>query len=337
MLRNLSAAAFFAAAVTLAVGAALYGRQVTAEVAIVRLDPQFDKIIPPDAKLEKIVHGFEWTEGPVWDRTGGYLLFSDVPRNSIFKWKPGEGTSLFLKQSGYTGNEKFTGREPGSNGLAFDAQGRLHICQHGDRHVSRLESDGSRTVVADSHAGKRLNSPNDLVFKSNGDLYFTDPPFGLPKVFDDPARETPYSGVYRVAKDGKITLLTSAITAPNGIAFSPDEKILYVTNPKENKWFAFDVNADGTLTNQRLFFDGSTIAGDKPGGADGLKVDARGNLFAAAPGGLWIISPDGVLLGRFELNAATGNAAWGADGSTLFITASHAVYRIRLNTKGAGW
>ncbi|MCI0348937.1 MAG: SMP-30/gluconolactonase/LRE family protein, partial [Acidobacteriales bacterium] len=201
----------------------------------------------------------------------------------------------------------------------------------------RLEKNGAETVLADNYQGKRLNSPNDLVFKSNGDLYFTDPPFGLPKLFGDPAKEIPYSGVYRVNRTGKITLLTSAIKAPNGIAFSPDEKILYVSDPKENKWFAFDVTADGTLINQRLFFDGSKIGKGKPGGADGLKVDSRGNLFAAAPGGLWIISPDGVLLGRLELGAATGNSAWGEDGSTLFITSSHAVYRIRLNTKSAGW
>ena len=321
----------------IAMESSLHAGQAHSAMAIVRLDPRVDAIVPPGANLEKIADGFEWTEGPVWDRAGGRLLFSDVPRNAIFQWKPGEGASLFLERSGYTGSEKFTGREPGSNGLAFDAQGRLHMCQHGDRRVTRLESHGSRRVVADRYAGRRLNSPNDLVFKSNGDLYFTDPPFGLPKLFDDPGQETPYSGVYRVDRAGKITLLTSAIEAPNGIAFSPDEKILYVTDPKANKWFAFEVAADGTLTNQRLFFDGSTIGGDKPGGADGLKVDSRGNLFAAAPGGLWIISPDGVLLGRFDFGAATGNSAWGEDGSTLFITSSHTVYRIRLNTKGAGW
>ncbi len=307
-----------------------------AAVAIVRLDSRFDRIVPRDAKLERVAEGFEWTEGPVWNRAGGYLLFSDVPQNTIFKWKAGEGVTPFLKSSGYTGSAPFTGREPGSNGLAFDKDGRLVFCQHGNRSISRLEKDGSRKVLVDRFEGKRINSPNDLVFKSNGDLYFTDPPFGLPKSFDDPQKELPFQGVYRLSRDGKLTLLTKDIAAPNGIAFSPDEKILYISDSKTTTWRAFDVQEDGTIANGRVLFDGAAAGHGKSGVADGMKIDQHGNLFGAAPGGLFVIAPDGTLLGRFDLGTATGNCAWGEDGSTLFITSNHVVYRIRLNTRGAG-
>jgi gluconolactonase len=304
---------------------------------IVRLDPRFDKIVAKDAVVEKLADGFAWVEGPVWNRAGGFLLFSDVPNNSIFKWKPGEGVSLFLKPSGYTGAEPFPGREPGSNGLAFDSQGRLVMCQHGDRRISRLEKDGSRTVLVDRYMGKRINSPNDLVFKSNGDLYFTDPPFGLPKAFDDPARELDFCGVYRLSKNGQLTLLTKEALAPNGIAFSPDEKTLFVSDSRRTLWLAFDVKADGTLSKDRVLFDGSEAGKGKPGVADGLKVDVHGNIFGAAPGGLFVIAPDGTLLGRFDFGQATGNCAWGEDGSTLFIASNTTLYRVRLTTKGAGF
>jgi gluconolactonase len=304
--------------------------------AIVRLDADLDRIVPKDAVLEKVAEGFDWAEGPVWSRAGGYLLFSDVPTNSIIKWKADQGASVFLKPSGYTGKEQFTGREPGSNGLTFDAEGRLVFCQHGDRRISRLEKDGARTTLVDNYQGKRLNSPNDLVFKSNGDLYFTDPPFGLPKTFDDPKKELPFQGVYRLARDGNLTLLTTDVKAPNGIAFSPDEKKLYVADSARSLWFVFEVRADGTLLPGKLLFDGTEVSKGRPGVADSLKVDVHGNIFAAAPGGLYVLSPEGALLGRFDLGTATGNCAWGEDGSTLFITSNHILYRIRLSTKGAG-
>ncbi len=304
--------------------------------AIIRLDSRLEKIVPPDAVLEKVAEGFDWAEGPVWNRTGEYLLFSDVPTNSIIKWKAGEGASVFLKPSGYTGKEPFTGREPGSNGLTFDAQGRLVFCQHGDRRISRLEKDGSRTTLVDNYQGKRLNSPNDLVYKSNGDLYFTDPPFGLPKTFDDPKKELAFQGVYRLSRDGKLTLLTTEVKAPNGIAFSPDEKKLYVADSARALWLVFDVKPDGTLSPGSVLFDGTEQSKGRPGVADSLKVDIHGNIFAVAPGGLYIIAPDGTLIGRFDLGTATGNCAWGEDGSTLFITSNHILFRIRLNTKGAG-
>jgi gluconolactonase len=304
--------------------------------AVVRLDPRFDKIVPRDAVLEKIADGLVWAEGPVWNRTGKHLLFSDVPNNRVVKWKTGEGTSVFLQPSGYNGSEPFTGREPGSNGLTFDHEGRLVFCQHGDRRISRLEKNGTQTTVVDRYEGKRLNSPNDLVYKSNGDLYFTDPPFGLPKTFADPTKEIPFQGVYRLSRNGKLTLLTSEIIAPNGIAFSPDEKKLYVSDSATNRWFVFEVQKDGNLSAKKVFFDGSKEAKGRPGAADGLKVDVFGNIFAAAPGGLFILAPDGTLLGRFDLGTATGNCAWGEDGSTLFITSNTLVYRIRLKTRGVG-
>ena len=305
--------------------------------AIVRLDARFDEIIPADAKIEKIADGFTWTEGPVWNRVEGYLLFSEVPKNSIHKWEPGKGVSLFLNRSGYHGREPFTGREPGSNGLIYDWEGRLVFCQHGDRRISRLDKDGNQTVLADRYDGKRFNSPNDLVFKSNGDLYFTDPPFGLPGSFDDPNKELPFQGVYRLSRDGKVTLLTTDVKAPNGIGFSPDEKKLYLADSARALWFVFNVKPDGTIaTPGKVLFDGTEVSKGRPGVADSLKIDLHGNIFAAAPGGIFIISPEGKLLGHFDLGTATGNCAWGEDGSTLFITSNSAVFRVRLTTKGAG-
>jgi gluconolactonase len=304
--------------------------------AVVRLDPRLDQIVPVDAALEKIADGFAWAEGPVWNRAGKYLLFSDVPNNRIIKWTESEGTSVFLQPSGYTGTEPFTGREPGSNGLTFDKKGRLVFCQHGDRRIVRREKNGTITTLADRYEGKRFNSPNDLIFKSNDDLYFTDPPFGLPKTFDDPQKELPFQGVYRLSAKGNLTLLTTEVKAPNGIAFSPDEKKLYVADSARALWFVFDVKKDGTLSPGKVFFDGTEISKGRPGVADSLKVDVYGNVYAAAPGGLFILSPDGSLIGRFDLGTATGNCAWGEDGSTLFITSNTAVYRIRLRTRGVG-
>ncbi len=306
---------------------------------IVRLDPRFDRLVPQEAVLEKLADGFTWVEGPAWSRTGSYLLFSDIPNNSIFKWREGNGVSLFLKPSGYTGSVPFEGREPGSNGLTFDSAGRLVIAEHGNRRIMRLDQDGRKTVLVNRYEGKRLNSPNDLVFKSNGDLYFTDPPFGLPKAFDDPHKELGFQGIYRLSTNGKLTLLTKDIKAPNGIAFSPNEKILYVTDVDSNQpaWLAYDVREDGTITNGRVFFDGTAWEKPNYGGPDGIKVDRKGNLFGARPGGINVFAPDGTHLGSIETGVATSNLAWGEDGSVLYITANTAIYRIRLNTKGMGF
>lgn len=306
---------------------------------IVRVSSAFDALVPKDAQFEKVAGGFEWVEGPVWNKKEGYLLFSDIPNNSIFQWKGGSGIKLFLKPSGYMGTAPFEGREPGSNGLTFDPSGHLVMCEHGDRRISRLEADGSKTTLVDRYQGKRLNSPNDVVFKSNGDMYFTDPPFGLPKSFDDPAKELPFQGVYRVSKTGEVTLLTNKVKAPNGIAFSPDEKTLYVSNADRTNavWMAFPVNADGTLGEGRVIFNATEWAKTKKGVPDGMKVDGKGNLFGAGPGGLHIISPEGKHLGSFEIDVPTSNCAWGNDGSMLYITANTEIYRIRLNTKGPGY
>jgi gluconolactonase len=310
----------------------------TAFPRITRFDERFDKIVPADAKLEKLTDGFAWVEGPVWDKTGNFLLFSDIPNNQIIKLQNG-ATSIFLKPSGYTGAETFTGREPGSNGLTFDSEGRLTFTQHGNRRIVRQEKKGDLTVLADRFEGKRINSPNDLVYRSNGDLYFTDPPFGLPKVLEDKGKELDFQGVYRLSKDGKLQLLTKEVQFPNGIAFSPDEKTLYVSNAdKENAvWYAFDVKTDGTLGEKRTIFNAAEWK-NLPGVPDGMKVDQNGYIFAGAPGGIRIIDPqDGKQIGIFEFDVPTANCAWGEDGSTLYITSNTAIYRIKLNTKGAAF
>ncbi|MBW3624576.1 MAG: SMP-30/gluconolactonase/LRE family protein [Armatimonadetes bacterium] len=303
-----------------------------------RLDPALDRLLAPDARLEVIASGFEWTEGPVWVRDGGYLLFSDIPRNSIIKWKEGVGTTLFMKPSGYTGVADY-GYEPGSNGLMIDPQGRLVMCEHGDRRVSRMRWDGGKQTLVDSYMGKRLNSPNDGTFKSNGDLYFTDPPYGLPKNVNDPRKELDFQGVYRLSADGRLTLLTRELARPNGIAFSPDEKSLYVAQSDAQRaiWMVFPVLADGTLGKGRVFYDVTPVMGKLPGAPDGLKTDRDGNLWATGPGGVYIFTPQGKLLGRIETGERTSNVAWGDDGSTLYITADMYVCRIRTKAVGKGW
>jgi gluconolactonase len=223
--------------------------------------------------------------------------------------------------------------------LVIDTHGRLILCDHGTRRIARLEPDGRRTTLVDRYQGKRLNSPNDLVFRSNGDLYFTDPPFGLPNNFNDPAKELNFQGVYRLTPNGKLTLLIQDIKAPNGIAFSPDEKTLYVTDvdPERAAWLAYDVKTDGTVTNGRVFYDANTWKKPPFFGPDGIKVDREGNLFGARPGGINVFSPDGTLLGRIETGLPTSNIAWGDDGSVLYITADTGVFRIALRTKGIGF
>jgi gluconolactonase len=305
---------------------------------IERLDPSFDAIVPRDARVERVAEGFDWAEGPVWfPDDGGYLLFSDTMRNTVYKWTRAEGVNQFLKPSGYTG-EKPRGGEPGSNGLLRDPDGNLVLMQHGDRRVARLDG-GKFVTIAGRYKGERFNSPNDGVYRSNGDLYFTDPPYGLVKGVDDPARELDFQGVYRVSRDGTVTLLTRELSRPNGIAFSPDESTLYVANsdPERAIWMAFPVKDDGTLEPGRVFFDATKWTKTKKGLPDGMKVDAHGNVFAAGPGGVLVFSPDGTHLGTFDTGQATGNCAFGEDGSTLFITADMYIGRVRLKTKGQGF
>jgi gluconolactonase len=307
---------------------------------IERKDPRLDALVPKEAALEVLAEGFAWTEGPVWDKANGRVLFSDIPANTVHEWSEKGGLKTFVKPSGYTGSAPFTGREPGANGLAFDAAGNLLLCQHGDRRVARREKDGSFTTLADKYQGKRLNSPNDLAFHSSGAWYFTDPAYGLPMTFDDPAREVPWAGVYRLAKDGTLSLLVQDLQAPNGIAFSPDEKVLYVAQsfPKKAVIMAYDVLADGSVKNGRVFFDMTAWVGkEKPGLPDGLKVDVAGNLFATGPGGVVVLTPKAEHLGTIATGVPTANCAFGDDGKTLYVTANTTLCRIRLATKGRGF
>lgn len=303
---------------------------------VIREDPRLDSLLAQDSRIEVVASGFDWTEGPVWDETAAGLLFSDIPRNSIFRWTPRGGAALWMKPSGFTGVGEYS-PEPGSNGLVLDSTGRLILMEHGDRRVSLWEAGRGKVTLADNFEGKRLNSLNDGVLKSNGDLYFTDPPYGLPQKFDDPGRELDFCGVYRYSQ-GRLTLLTKELSRPNGIAFSPDEKTLYVSNsdPDRAVWMAYVVKEDGTLGAGRVFADVTAMAARLPGLPDGMKVDRDGNLWAAGPGGIHIISPDGKRLGRIETGEATSNCAWGDDGSTLYITADMYLCRIRTRTRGAG-
>jgi gluconolactonase len=302
--------------------------------SIERLEPALDALVDPAAKIEILADGFTWTEGPVWvGGSDGYLLFSDIPRNSIFKWQPESGISLFMSPSGYTG-VTYYGLEPGSNGLLLDLKGRLVLCEHGDRRVSVLTEGGGKLTLADRFQGKRLNSPNDGALKSNGDIYFTDPPYGLPARFDDPRRELDFCGVYRVDTQGTVTLLTKEIERPNGIAFSPDEKTLYVaqSNPTQANWTAFPVKPDGTLGAGKEIFDATDRVGKEPGLPDGMTVDANGNLWASGPGGIYVFTHVGKLLGRLLTGQRTSNCSFGTDG-WLYITADS--YLCRIKTKAS--
>jgi len=310
---------------------------------IERKDPKFDDLIPKDAVIEILAGGFDWSEGPVWVKDGKYLLFSDIPKNMIWKWSEKDGLKEYLKPSGYTGTEKFTGKEPGSNGLALDKDGKLHLCMHGDRRLAKRDGDKFVTL-ADKYDGKRLNSPNDLAFKSNGDIYFTDPPYGLPGIMEDKNKELDFQGVYRLSPKGELTLLTKEMSRPNGIAFSPDEKTLYVANSDPDKaiWMAFPVKADGTLDKGKQFFDTTALVKDVdkdkkpkfPGLPDGLKVDKAGNVFATGPGGVFVFDKDGKHLGTLATGVATANCGWGDDGTTLYITADKQLVRVKTKTKG---
>ena len=304
-----------------------------AEGRIVRLDPALDSIVPADAKIDKLAEGFLFTEGPVWV-PDGYLLFSDPNNNTIYRWSPDGQVSVFRTKSGYSGIDVGEYGQPGSNGLTLDREGRLTINEHGNRRVTRLEKNGQLTVLADRYEGKRLNSPNDLIYKSDGSLYFTDPPFGLPKFYDDSRKELPFSGVFRLA-NGKLQLLNKELLGPNGLAFSPDEKYLYVDDwdPKKKVVMRYEVNPDGSLSSGQVFFDMTEAPGEDA--LDGLKVDREGNVYVSGPGGLWILSPGGKHLGTIIGPEHPHNFAWGdEDGRTLYMTARTGLYRIRLKIPG---
>ncbi|MEO7274759.1 MAG: SMP-30/gluconolactonase/LRE family protein [Vicinamibacterales bacterium] len=310
---------------------------------IERLDPALDRLLAPDTKIETLAEGYEWAEGPIWVKNGGYLLFSDVLKNTVHRWKAGEGAKPYLTPSGYTSNVP-RGGETGSNGLTLDREGRLVLCQHGDRRVARMDAPLNSpkptfVTLADKYEGARFNSPNDLVFKSNGDLYFTDPAYGMEKQWDDPKREMAYAGVFRRSGDGTVTLLTKDMTRPNGLAFSPDEKLLYVAQSDSTSaiWRVFDVKADGTIANSRVLLDVTALTKTKTGLPDGLKIDTEGNLWATGPGGVLVISPQGKHLGTIRTGQATANVAFGDDGHSLYITADMFLMRVKTKTKGVGF
>ncbi len=319
----------------------------SAPVKFDRLDPAIDTIIPKGAKLQRVAEGFKWVEGPVWVHNS--LYFAEIPSNSIRKWTPSGGVSIFLQPSGYNEGEPYRGPEPGSNGMTLDTLGRLTVAGHAQRNVYRLESldpKGPFTILADSYQGKRLNSPNDLVYKSDGSLYFTDPPYGLTTQHDDdPKKQLKMNGIYRIPHafehkaeaapaNDELQLLVSDLPRPNGIAFSPDEKYLYVANSEPRKfWMRYRVEADGKLTDAKLLYDAT--ADTRPGAPDGMKVDEQGNIYSAGPGGVWIFSPEGKPLGTILISEKTANVAWaGPDRKTLYITASTSIYRIHLNIAG---
>ena len=316
-----------------------------AKLEVERADPRLDAILPDDAKLEKVADGFAFTEGPVWIEPGnqaiapdsdeGFLLFSDPNNNLIYRCTSDGEVQVYKTKSGYTGENIGEYGQPGSNGLTVDSQGRLTICQHGNRRVVRIEKNGVTTVLADRYEGKRLNSPNDLVYRSDGTLFFTDPPFGLPKFHNDPRRETPFSGVYSV-REGKVRLASTDFNGPNGLAFSPDEKFLYVGDWEEKHKVVnrYPVNPDGTLGKGELFFDMTSAPGEDA--IDGMKVDQRGNLYVSGPGGLWILSGEGKHLGTLHAPEHPHNLAWGgSDRRTLYLAAQTSIYRLQLNIPGS--
>jgi gluconolactonase len=303
--------------------------------SIERTDPAINAIIKEDAAIEVLAEGYDWSEGPVWVESQKMLLFSDVPKNTIHKWTEEKGAEVYLTPSGYTGSTPSKSPEPGSNGLTLDKNGRLVICQHGDRRIARMDAPYDQpatnfVTIADRYNGKRFNSPNDLVYRSNGDLFFTDPPYGLPQQVEDPTKEIPFQGVYKVSADGKVTLLVDSLTRPNGIAFTPDEKTFIVANsdPEKPIWYAFDLTENDSVTNARIFYDAT---GEKEGGLpDGFKIDKQGNVFASGPGGIWIFDKAGKVLGKVKLPSNTANCAFADDEKTLYITSDAFLLRLKM-------
>jgi gluconolactonase len=310
--------------------------------------PALSALVSPDQQLQKLATGFKWTEGPVWINEG-YLLFAEIPSNSIRKWSPRQGVSVFLQPSGYKGVAPYNGPESGSNGMTLDRDGRLTVAGHAQRDIWRLESmdpHGQITVLADSYQGKRLNSPNDLVYKRDGSLYFTDPPYGLRTQSDqDPEKQLKINGVYRIPDatdrapgsqpdNSKLQLLISDLPRPNGIAFSPDNQTLYVSNSEPKKlWMRYKVNPDGSVADGTVLYDATSDK--RVGGPDGIKVDTRGDLYGTGPGGIWIFSPEGKHLGTIALPGRAGNLAWGdQDAKSLYITAAETLYKVRVKVPG---
>jgi gluconolactonase len=301
-------------------------------MSILRFDPAVDTLIPPDAKVEKLAGGFAFIEGPIW-RPQGVLWFSDVVGNVTRQWSPDGRVIELLRPGGYDGNSLPAGGFIGPNGATAGEHGTVVMCQHGNRRIVRITNDLKVTTVVDSFEGKKLNSPNDVVYRSDGSLYFTDPPYGLAKFDDDPMKELPFNGVFKLT-NGKLQVLVKDMTRPNGLAFSPDEKTLYVANSDENyrMWMRFDVNDDGTVRNGRVFAD---VSGEPEEGLpDGMKIDSLGNIWTTGPGGIWVFTPQGKHIGTIKPPEQPANCAWGEDGKTLFITANTGLYRLRTSVQG---
>jgi gluconolactonase len=299
---------------------------------ILRLDPAFDELVPPEAKIEKVVDGFTFTEGPLW-RPNGVLWFSDVIGNVVRQWSPTGGVTELFRPGGYDGSSLPAGGFVGPNGMTAGPGGSVVLCQHGNRRVVRIDASLSMSTVVDAFEGKRLNSPNDIVYRSDGSMYFTDPPYGLPQGDSDPSKDLPFNGVYRLA-NGAVQLLVDDMTRPNGLAFSTDEKVLYVANsdPGRRVWMRYDVDADGALGDGQVFAD---VTSHRDAGLpDGLKLDRLGNLFATGPGGVWVFTPAGRHLGTIKLPEQPANCGWGDDWRTLYMTAETGIYRVRTNVEG---
>ena len=309
--------------------------------SVERLHPDIDALISPSASIEVLAKGFKWSEGPVWipNGDGGLppqsLLFSDIPNNRIHCWNTQSGLSVFLEPAGFTGPASY-GKERGSNGLALDTEGRLLCCEHGDRRISVLEKNGGKRTLADAWDGNRFNSPNDLAVHASGAIYFTDPPYGLPDGFNDARREIDFCGVFRIQPNGNVDLLCKTMTRPNGIAFSPDQKKLYVaqSDPDAPILKVFNVSENGMLDAGKTFFDATTLSVTRKGNPDGLAVDTKGNLFATGPGGVLVIAADGTHLGTILTGQKTANCCFGEDGRSLFMTADMLLCRIQLTTSG---
>lgn len=306
--------------------------------SIERIDPSLNELIGENATIEVLDSGYAWTEGPIWIQSQKMLLFSDVEKNTIYKWTEDKGAEVYLTPSGYTGTETYPTLEPGSNGLTLDNEGRLVLCQHGDRRVARLDAPFDKPTpsyvsLANNFNGKKFNSPNDVRFRSNGDFFFTDPPYGMPgREKDSVYRELPFHGVYKVSKDGKVTLLVDTVSRPNGISLTPDEKTLVVANsdPAKPLWYAFDLTDSDSLTNARVLFDTRSEQPVGEGLPDGLKIDSKGNIFASGPGGIWIFNKDGKLIGRIRLPERAANCAFADNEKTLFITADMYLLRVKM-------
>jgi gluconolactonase len=306
---------------------------------IERYDPAFDQIVSPDAKIEKLAEGFTWAEGPVWIRPGEYLLFTDVPENTLYRWSAGEGVRVFLRPSGYAGPDTGVLREPGANGLFLERAGSVLLADSGNRMVARLDlQKKTKTPLARNYQGKRFNSPNDVIRRSDGTVYFTDPPYGLKDLNESRVKELAFNGVYRVDTKGVVSLVDDQLSFPNGIALSPDERTLYVANsdPKRPIWMAYTLDAEGKVTAKKVFADASDLMGKRaPGLPDGMKVSTDGHLFASAPGGILVLTANGQRLGRIETGDAIANCAFGDQGRYLYMTSHKIIARVLLR-EGSG-